>query len=396
MPSSFTPFDEAFMHRALALAEGAIGLASPNPQVGCVLAREAITLAEGTHLYDAFDHAEIVALKLAAFEGVDVRGATAYVTLEPCSHHGRTGPCADALIAAGISRCVVATADPNPQVSGRGIARMRAAGIAVEIGLCEAQARELNRAFACSITWHRPFITLKAALSVDGYLAPPPQARSPNEPFWLTGPDARAEVQLLRHASDAILAGIGTVLADDPLLTDRSGLPRRRPLMRVILDTHLLTPVAAKLVQSARQNQQQDLWIFCGPDAPNDRRAALEECGVRVIRVAQVSSDEPNLAAGLNINEILAHLHSAQIGSVLLEAGSAINGAFLRQNLVDQVVLFYSETELGPGSMPFATGNAGSFALEEKMLAVSKRMVGPDVRVSGLLHDPWANLPSFG
>ncbi len=365
------------MARALALAKASVGLASPNPQVGCVIVRGDAVLGEGAHLYDQFDHAEIVALKQAG----DVRGATAYVTLEPCSHHGRTGPCADALIEAGIARCVVATVDPNPLVSGQGIAKLRAGGVQVETGLLQARARELNNAFALSITRQRPFVTLKAALSVDGMLAPPASARIAAEPFWLTGAAAREEVQRLRHASDVILCGIGTVLADDPLLTDRTGLPRRRPLMRVVIDTHLRTPISAKVVQT----EQQDLWIFCGQGAPADRRAQLELLGVRVTAVNATN----NGPVGLDPVEILGHLHSAKLLSVLLEAGSALNGAFLRHDLVDRAVLFYAETELGPDALPFAEGTAGPFALEQKMLAVRKQMFGSDVCVSGLLHDPW-------
>ncbi len=259
------------MKRALKLAAETTALASPNPQVGCILTQTPANgeapkiIGEGAHLYANRDHAEIVALKQAAQRGFSTIGATAYVTLEPCAHHGRTGPCADALIAAGIRRCVVATQDPNPQVSGQGIAKLRAAGIEVTVGVLQQQARDFNDAFAHFIQHRTPFVTLKAALSVDGKLAPPPASRLPNQPHWLTGPAARYEVQLLRHASDAILTGIGTVLADDPRLTDRSGmqnpahsgllgpnnLPRRRPLLRVILDSQLRIPLTSQLVRSA-------------------------------------------------------------------------------------------------------------------------------------------------
>ena len=365
------------MRRALTLASGSIGLASPNPQVGCVLTRDEKIIGEGAHLYDLYDHAEIAALKQAG----DSRGATAYVTLEPCSHHGRTGPCADALIAAGISRCVVATADPNPAVSGRGLARLRAAGIAVEVGLLQTEGRALNNAFAWSITHQRPFVTLKAGLSVDGLLAPPPVARTTKAPFFLTGPEARKEVQQLRHASDAILTGIGTVLTDDPLLTDRSGLPRRRPLLRAILDTELRLATDARLLDPV----QEDLWIFCGPDAYPSRANPLMDRGAQVIPVARLES-------GLDLNEILTHLHRAKILSVLLEAGSALNGAFLRAGLVDRAILYYADTELGLGAVPFAREFPSPFALEQQFVAVEKRIVGPDVCVSGLLHDPWASL----
>ena len=369
------------MARALALAEASLGFASPNPQVGCVLVRDGQLLGGGAHLYDLFDHAEIAALKQAAAAGHDVHGATAYVTLEPCSHHGRTGPCANALIAAGITRCVVATLDPNPQVSGRGLQKLRAAGIEVPIGTLQSQARTLNNAFACSITEHRPFVTLKAALSVDGKLAPPPSQRNSVEPFWLTGPEARAEVQRLRHASDAILVGIGTVLADDPLLTDRSGLPRRRPLQRIVLDSHLRIPLQSKLVQTAAE----DLWLFCA-DSENVSTAklrALEAHGVRILQ----------LPLPLRLREVLTHLHSARILSVLLETGSTLNGAFLREQLVDRVLLFYAQTELGQDALPFASNGPTPFALEQSLIQVEKRSVGADVEVSGLLHNPWQSLP---
>jgi diaminohydroxyphosphoribosylaminopyrimidine deaminase/5-amino-6-(5-phosphoribosylamino)uracil reductase len=371
--------DERWMRRALDLAEASAGLASPNPQVGCVLVREGQILGEGAHAYDRLDHAEIVALKQAAAAGHHAAGATAYVTLEPCSHHGRTGPCADALIAAQIGRCVVATVDPNPQVSGRGLAKLREAGIAVQVGVLEPEARRLNDAFAWSITRERPFVTLKAALSVDGHLAPPDSLRTANQPFWLTGPEARAEVQRMRHGSDAILTGIGTVLADDPALTDRSGLPRRRPLTRIVLDRRLRIPASAQLLLDPAT-----VWIFHAPDAAPERRQALAAAGVRLTELASA----PDAA----LPEVLEHLHRARLLSVMLECGSALNGAFLASDLVDRAVLFYAATELGPRALPFARG-AGSaispFALEQRMLSVSKQGFGEDVRVAGNLHDPW-------
>jgi diaminohydroxyphosphoribosylaminopyrimidine deaminase/5-amino-6-(5-phosphoribosylamino)uracil reductase len=366
------------MRRAVALAASTVGLASPNPHVGCVITRDGQTIGEGAHLYDALDHAEIAALKSC---GVPTRGATAYVTLEPCSHHGRTGPCADALIAAGISRCVVATQDPNPQVAGRGIARLRAAGIEVQVGLLEPEARALNDAFACSITLQRPFVTLKAALSVDGRLAPPSATRAPNSPFWLTSPAARADVQFLRHASDAILTGIGTVLADDPQLTDRTALPRRRPLLRVLLDSQLRIPLNAKLLHPIAN----DLWIFCSATVSIAAESALQTLGATVTRV-------PAAPAGLDLAVILDHLHQAHILSILLEAGSALNAAFLRAGFVDRVVLYYAETELGPNAIPFAADGPSPFALEQSLTHLEKSPIGPDIRVSGYLHNPWPRL----
>ncbi len=374
------------MRRALQLAEASIGLASPNPQVGCVLTRNDRVLGEGAHFYDRFDHAEIAALKQAAALGHDPRGATAYVTLEPCSHHGRTGPCADALIASGVARVVVATQDPNPQVSGQGIARLRAAGVNVTVGLLQAEARALNDPFAHFIRHHTPFVTLKAALSVDGKLAPPPAARRPNQPHWLTGPTARADVQRLRHASDAILTGIGTVLADDPALTDRTSFPRRRPLLRVVLDSHLRTPLTSQLVLTAHD----DLLALCTPTAPPPHLAALTALGVEVLPI-------PAVDAHLPLPAVLKILADRKILSLLLETGSSLNGAFLQHDLVDKAVLFYSETELGPTALPFAEGFASPYLFEQRLKRVERVAFehgpGEDARVSGYLHDPWADLP---
>ena len=376
----FSDDDSIYMERALALAAGTVGLASPNPQVGCVLVRDGGVIGEGAHLYEGRDHAEIVALKRAG----EARGATAYVTLEPCSHHGRTGPCADALIAARIARCVVATADVNPKVSGRGIERMRAAGIEVSVGLREAQARELNEAFAASMTLGRPFVTLKAGLSADRRLAPLQKRRVAGQPFWLTGPESRAEVQRIRHASDVVMAGIGTVLADDPLLTDRSGLERRRPLMRVVLDAGLRIPLESKLVLGAAK----DVWIFCSEDADGLLEAELKNRGIRVTRVFGGKE--------LDLEEVLGHLNRAQILSVLVEGGSKVNGAMLRAGLVDRATLFYAEIRLGMESLPFAAGGPTSFEVEERMGQVQTVSFGTDICVTGLLRDPWAGIPSLG
>ncbi len=369
------------MERALRLAERTVGLASPNPYVGCVIVRDDANLeviGEGAHLYDNYDHAEIVALKQAEALGLSAYGATAYVTLEPCVHHGRTGPCADALIAAGISRCVIATADPNPLVSGKGIAKLRAANIDVTVGVLEQRARDLNNAFAKFIQTRMAFVTLKAALSVDGRLAPAPASRVSNEPHWLTGPAARHEVQLLRHASDAVLTGIGTVLADNPLLNDRSELPRRRLLLRVVLDTHLRIPLKAQLVTSATH----DVLVVCGADAPSSKRAALEAEGIRVEVV-------PEHAGRLSLPAVLNTLAERKILSVLLECGSQLNGAFLEQNLVDKAVLFYAEEKLGDEAISFAEGYRSPKEIEQSLKRVTRADFGPDRCITGYLHNPW-------
>jgi diaminohydroxyphosphoribosylaminopyrimidine deaminase/5-amino-6-(5-phosphoribosylamino)uracil reductase len=373
--------DGRFMQRALELTRAAPGLASPNPQVGCVIVRDNRIVGEGAHIYDERDHAEIVALRHARERGTDLSGATAYVTLEPCSHHGRTGPCADALIAAGVRRVVVATVDPNPQVSGRGIARLRAAGIDVALGILQSEARAINDAFARFIRAGRPLVTLKAALSADGMLAPPASARTARQPHWLTGPQSRAEVQRLRHAADAVLTGIGTVLADDPLLTDRSGLPRRRSLLRVVLDSRLRTPLDSQLVRSAHD----DLLIFCDANAEPDHAAALESAGVAIERIAQQGGR-------LDLHAVLAALAARQIISVLLECGSELNGAFLAQNLVDKVVLFHAPAALGDGAIPFAAGLASPSVLEQSLKQITRINFGADICVAGTLRDPWVSV----
>ena len=396
-----SPVDGLIMEHALALARNAVGLASPNPTVGCVLASHGPThpiLGQGAHLFDHRDHAEIAALKQAAALGHDVRGATAYVTLEPCAHHGRTGPCALALIAAGITRAVVATTDPNPLVSGRGLQLLREAGVAVTLGPGHLAARALNLSFAHFIQHRRPFVTLKSALSADGFLAPPPHTRSSTAPVWLTSPVARAEVHQLRHASDALLTGIGTVLSDDPALTDRSGLLRRRPLLRVVLDPTLRTPATAQLLRTT----QPDLLLLYADASPGNspgfelhqaalltRRQALQTA-CPVAEILPMPADpigRPSLVSILNL------LAERQCLSLLLEAGPTLNAAFLAEGLVDRVVFHQASHTLGPGSVPFAAGGPAPIKLEEQVSQLTTRQLGPDLEVSGLLHDPWPYQP---
>jgi len=370
--------DERFMRRALELARATAGLASPNPQVGCVIVQDGTVVGEGAHRYDQRDHAEIVALRAA---GDRARGAVAYVTLEPCSHHGRTAPCADALVAAGVRRVVAATVDANPLVAGQGLERLRQAGISVETGLCQAEARAINAAFACWIRTCRPLVTLKAALSADGMLAPPAEQRTAGQTFWITGPEARQQVQTMRHAADAVLTGVETVLADDPLLTDRSGSQRRCPLLRIVLDSRLRTPVRSRLVQSAAN----DLLILCDPEAEAARVTALEAAGVEVMRIVGASGRR-------DLEVVLDVLGQRNLLSLLLECGSRLNSAFLCGGLVDHAVLFYSQTHLGPGSLPFAAGWGEAAELEAKLQQVERTQVGEDRLLRGVLRDPWAGI----
>jgi diaminohydroxyphosphoribosylaminopyrimidine deaminase/5-amino-6-(5-phosphoribosylamino)uracil reductase len=387
--TALQPQDELLLVRALELARGAEGLASPNPTVGCVLVgRTGEVLGEGAHHYADRDHAEIAAMKQAAALGRSVVGATAYVTLEPCSHQGRTGPCADALIAASIARVVVATVDPNPLVGGQGVHRLRDAGVEVLLaaGPLVERARRLNDAFACFIQQRRPFVTLKAALSVDGMLAPPAAARSVVAPHWITGSEARSDAQRLRHRSDAILTGIGTVLADDPSLTDRSGLSRRRPLLRVVLDSQLRTPLQSRLVSSAAS----DVLLICAETADAGCEAALLARGAEVLRV-------PSVAGRLDLAAVLQRLAERSVIGLLVEAGSAVNAAFLQAGLVDQLVLYYAESELGLSAAPFAAGYDSPYAVQQRLTQVTRAAFpsdvvrgAEDVRVTGYLRDPWS------
>lgn len=351
-----------WMEHALRQAERSVGLASPNPVVGCVLVQGDRIVGEGFHQYDLRDHAEVVALRQA---GAAARGATAYVTLEPCSHHGRTGPCADALLSAGVAEVVVATADPNPQVCGQGMARLRAGGVTVRVGVLQEAARRLNDGFARFITSGVPFVTMKVAASLDGRIAP--ASRPATAPFWITGEAARAEVHRMRHAADAILVGVGTVLADDPLLTDRSGLPRRRPLLRVVLDSRLRTPLDSQLVRTA----QQDLLI-CFDQAEAAAQRAMESLGVRL---AQMGS----------LRGVLHLLGNMQITSLLLEGGAAVYSSALQADLVDKLTLFYAPEFLGAAAVPML----GADARLPEIRSYALRQFGRDFALEAHLHDYW-------
>jgi diaminohydroxyphosphoribosylaminopyrimidine deaminase / 5-amino-6-(5-phosphoribosylamino)uracil reductase len=355
------------MAQALQQAEQSVGLASPNPAVGCVLVQGDRLVGEGFHQYDLLDHAEIVALRQA---GPLARGATAYVTLEPCTHHGRTGPCADALLAAGVARVVVATADPNPMVHGRGIARLRAAGVEVRAGLLQEPARRLNDGFARFISTGLPFVTMKVATTLDGRIAP---AQHPaGSSYWITGEPARSEVQRMRHAADALLAGVGTVLADDPLLTDRSLLPRRRPLLRIVLDSRLRTPLDSQLVKTA----QQDVLIIFS-HAGLAAQQALEERGIRLLQIGQDGR--------IPLGELLVRLGEMQITSLLIEGGAAVHTTALNDDLVDKLMLFYAPRFLGQAATPML----GPVQTVAPIQHYSLKRFGQDFAFEAYLHDPW-------
>jgi diaminohydroxyphosphoribosylaminopyrimidine deaminase/5-amino-6-(5-phosphoribosylamino)uracil reductase len=388
MPDHST--DEQFLHRALDLARQGIGLASPNPYVGAVIVDPSGEIAgTGVYTYEGVKHAEVRALEQASDKA---RGGTLYINLEPHSHQGRTPPCTDALIAAGIHRVVSSMPDPNPKVSGRGFEKLRAAGIVVEVGGLEGEARRLNEAFARYIRHGVPLVTLKSAMTLDGKIAPPPVAvakRASDAPpgGWITGEAARAHVQQQRHQSDVILAGVGTILADDSLLTDRSGNPRRRPLLRVILDSHLRLPLESRLVKSivTEGSRESDVLVFCSSPV-KDRKSALEARGVCVEEVPTAGSDgRPDLRA------ILRRLGQLEITSVMIEGGAAVNGAALASGVVDKVFLYYAPKILGAGSVPFAS-DTGPRQLGEalRIQHLNLHRFGDDFAVEGYLRDPYA------
>ena len=382
--------DEQLLLRALELARQGIGLASPNPYVGAVIAdAQGNVVGTGTYTYPGVKHAEVLAVEAA---GNKSRGATLYINLEPHAHQGRTPPCTDALIAAGIHRVVASMPDPNPKVSGRGFEKLRAAGIHVEVGRLEDQARRLNEAFARYIRHGTPLVMLKAAMTLDGKIAPPPEGsvdRSAGTPAggWVTSEIARAHVQELRHQNDALLVGAGTILSDNPLLTDRSGKPRRRPLLRVILDSRLRLPIESRLVQSVAAEPKNDVLVFCS-SADERKQAQLEQLGIRIEKVPAIEPDgRPDLPA------ILRRLGQLENTSLMIEGGATVNWTALAAGVVDKVFLYYAPKILaGTGSIPFAAG-AGFHHMNQaaQVKHLHLHRFGEDFAVEGYLRDPYGD-----
>ena len=379
--------DELFVRRALELAREGIGLTSPNPCVGAVIVDgNGKIVGTGVHKYETVKHAEVLALEQA---GQKARGATLYINLEPCSHQGRTGPCVDALIAAGIGRVVASMSDPNPKVSGRGFAKLESAGIEVDTGILQEEAKILNEAFAKYIRTATPLVTMKAAMTLDGKIAPPP-AKSPRPTAvgthgptggWITSESARAHVQQLRHQHDATMVGVGTVIADDPLLTDRSGRPRRRPLLRVILDSRLRLPLESQVVKTAKD----DVLVLCS-FAEEKKKKQLQKRGIRVEQIATATPDgRPEMTA------ISRSLGKMEITSLLIEGGALVNWAALASGIVDKVFLYYSPKILaGTGSVPFAAGAGfGRMSDAAYVRSIKLHRFGEDFAVEGYLRDPY-------
>jgi diaminohydroxyphosphoribosylaminopyrimidine deaminase/5-amino-6-(5-phosphoribosylamino)uracil reductase len=344
----------------LQLAERGLHTTSPNPRVGCVLVKDGKNIGEGWHERAGEPHAEVHALRAA---GKAARGATAYVTLEPCSHHGRTAPCADALIAAGVNRIVVAMQDPNPLVAGRGNAKLKAAGIAVECGLMEAAARELNIGFVSKMTRGTPWVRSKIAASLDGRTA---LANGLSK--WITGEAARQDVQQWRARSCAVLTGSGTVLADDPQLNVRDIGATRQPL-RVVLDSELRISANAKILQGG------NMLIYTA-STDEAKQAALRERGAGVVVMQAV-------AGGLPLPAVLSDLAKRGINEVLVEAGKTLNGALLKAGLVDELVLYLAPQLLGDAARGLA--DLGELTQLEQRVALAwqdVRHVGNDIRIT--------------
>jgi diaminohydroxyphosphoribosylaminopyrimidine deaminase/5-amino-6-(5-phosphoribosylamino)uracil reductase len=355
--------DLLHMRAALALARRGLGNAWPNPAVGCVLVKDGRVIGRGWTQPGGRPHAETEALRRA---GAAARGATAYVTLEPCSHHGRTPPCCEALAGAGIARVVMAMRDPDPRVNGRGLAMLRGAGIAVEEGLLEAEARALNAGFFRRIQAGMPVVTLKLASTLDGRIA-----TATGESRWITGEAARREVHALRARHDAILVGSGTVLADDPDLTCRIPGMERVPMLRVVADARLRTPPTARLVQGA---QLAPVLIITAPGHPPAAQAPFIAAGADIVTVPA------HAAGGLDLPSLLRALGRRGVTRVLAEGGAGLAAALLRQGLVDRLVWFHAPAVMGGDGHPALEGlRLAALSAMPRFRRTAQRALGDDM-----------------
>lgn len=363
---SFAAADHAFMARALQLARRGLYGATPNPRVGCVMVRDGRVIGEGWHEKAGLPHAEAVALAATVAAGETARGATAYVTLEPCSHFGRTPPCADALIAAGVARVVAAMQDPNPLVAGQGLAKLAAAGIEIASGLLEGEARELNIGFVSRMTRGRPWLRLKVAASVDGKTA-----LNNGISQWITGAAARCDGHAWRARSCAVLTGVGTVKDDNPRLTVREVQTTRQPL-RVVIDSRLETPLDAAVLEGG------NVLIAAAQDDA-DRGAALRAVGAEIVVL-------PNAQGKVALGDLLQELGRRGINEVLAEAGSRLNGSLLREGCVDELLIYQAPILIGDAARGmFGLAELTDLAGARQLHIVERRMVGADCRIRARL-----------
>jgi len=363
---SFSAADHAAMAQALRLAALGLNTTTPNPRVGCVIVRDGEVVGEGWHAKAGEPHAEVHALRAA---GERAKGATAYVTLEPCSHFGRTPPCADALIAAGVGRVVAAMADPNPQVAGQGLAKLQAADIAVEAGLLRTEAEELNIGFVSRMTRGRPWLRLKVAISLDGKTA-----LNNGVSQWITGPDARRDAHRWRARSCAMLTGIGTVRDDDPQLTVRDMPVSRQPL-RVVVDSRLETPLNARILEGGKV-------LIVAAEADEKRIAALEQRGAEVLLLT-------NGQGKVDLPRLLAELGRRGINEVMAEAGFKLNGSLLGEGCVDELLIYQAPVLLGDKARGmFNLAELTDLSAKHELRILERRPVGQDLRLRARLHHP--------
>jgi diaminohydroxyphosphoribosylaminopyrimidine deaminase/5-amino-6-(5-phosphoribosylamino)uracil reductase len=361
---TWTDLDRRLMSRALELARKGVGLVSPGPLVGCVIVdQENRIVGEGFYVFEDINHAETIALGQA---GNKAQGGTAYVSLEPHAHYGRTSPCTDALIAAGIRKVVAPIQDLNPKVSGRGFEHLRRAGLEVEVGLLAKEAEQINEAYLHYMTTGLPFVHLKIAVSLDGKIA-----TRTGDARWVTGPKSRERAHQLRHQYDAILVGSGTAVKDNPLLTDRSGLDRRRSLTRIVLDSRLRIGPDSNLVQTA---QDLPLLIVTAPDADEEKVTTLKQRGVEILHNSE-----------RDLLKVLSEIGKRQLQSILLEGGAELAGSFIDARLVNKVTFFIAPKIVGGREAPNAVAGEGvqlmidALKLEDVAVAES----GEDLEVTG-------------
>jgi diaminohydroxyphosphoribosylaminopyrimidine deaminase / 5-amino-6-(5-phosphoribosylamino)uracil reductase len=361
------------MCEAMELARDGMALAHPNPRVGAVVVKNGLKIGEGFHVFNRRDHAEIIALRKA---GSKARDATLYVSLEPCCSTGRTGPCTKAIIDAGIKEVYAPMKDPNPKVAGRGFAALKRAGIKVHfVESFTQRAEEANEDFAKWVRTGLPFVTLKTALTLDGQIS----SRA-GSTTWITSAASLEKVQRLRHQADALLTGIGTVLADNPRMSDRTGLPRRRRLLRAIMDTRLRLPLRSKLVKSA----QGDVVVFTTQRTDSAKAHALVRAGVEVVRVR-------SRGGHVDLHAVLRELGRRDILNVLMEAGAELNGTALQAGIVDKMILFYAPKIMGTGGVSLARIPSKWFPKSPALTDISVQTYGPDFVVQGYFHDVYRN-----